>query len=106
MKPFEKKALLFKALGDPTRIKIVEMLCDCDTLCVNAIAERTGSRQSMISQHLKILKTAGLVSSSREGFHIHYRIDRNTLAELHEMMNVFVESKARKCTDPSCSKES
>jgi DNA-binding transcriptional ArsR family regulator len=105
MKPLEKKALLFKALGDPTRIRIVELLCDCDTLCVNAIAERTGARQSMISQHLKILKTAGLVSSSREGFHIHYRIDRNTLAELHEMMKVFVEVRAGKCADPSCSQE-
>lgn len=106
MKPWEKKALLFKALGDPTRIRIVELLCTCDTLCVNAIAERTGARQSTISQHLKILKNSSLVSSSREGFHIHYRIDRNTLAELHEMMKVFVEAGSKKCADPSCSQES
>ena len=102
MQSWEKKAILFKALGDPTRVRIMEMLCSSGALCVSAIAERIGARQPTISQHLKILKSCGLVSSSRQGFRIHYRIDGKKLEELHRMVLGFADSRGGKRADSSC----
>ncbi|MDD2587198.1 MAG: metalloregulator ArsR/SmtB family transcription factor [Syntrophomonadaceae bacterium] len=56
----------FKALGEPTRLRIVRMLAEQE-LCVCELEEILQASQPRISQHLKILKQAGLVSERREG---------------------------------------
>ena len=64
-----------KAISDPTRLKMVEMLNRHSTpLCVNAIARKLNVTQSAISQHLRILKQVGIVTSSRSGYNINYRL--------------------------------
>ena len=69
---------VYKALGDPTRFKIFLTLAQSrDRLCVNAIAARLKLSQPAVSQHLKILKAAGIALSDREGHRIHYGIDRD-----------------------------
>ena len=67
----EKQAKLFKALGDPTRLLIVEMLLKGE-MCVCKIIPSTGKSQPTVSAHLKVLHEAGLVKSRREGLSVYY----------------------------------
>lgn len=75
-------AELFKALGDPTRLNVLQLLTLNPErhLCVGAIARRLGVTQPAVSQHLKVLKFLGLVKASRDGYHIHYSINQDMLA--------------------------
>jgi ArsR family transcriptional regulator len=57
---------LFKALGEPTRLKIIKLLSAKD-LCVCDLEEIMEISQPRISQHLKVLKYAGLVKERKEG---------------------------------------
>jgi len=66
-------AQIFKALGDETRLKIVEMLLGKE-LCVCDILDAFDKTQPVISHHLKILKYAGLVADSRDGKWIYYSL--------------------------------
>ena len=85
----EQQAALFSALADPTRLKLVKLLC-CqhhpDALCVNAMAGLLGVSQSAVSQHLRVLKAIGLVKGERRGYHIHYYINRDTLKGYRELL--------------------
>lgn len=75
-------ANIFKALGDTTRLKIIKLIELMENnLCVGMIAQKLDVSQPAVSQHLKILKNAGLVESERIGFHIHYKINNKTLNE-------------------------
>ena len=67
--PKDQRELLagqFKALSDPTRIAIVNQLASADECCVCNL-EPLGLSQPTISHHLKILREAGLVESTRRG---------------------------------------
>jgi len=66
-------AELFSALGSETRLRIVRELTECP-LCVGALAMRLGVTQSAISQHLTILRNAGLVQSDKQGSFVHYSL--------------------------------
>ncbi|MDW2800169.1 metalloregulator ArsR/SmtB family transcription factor [Clostridium boliviensis] len=64
-------APVFKALGDATRLKIIEML-SCGGLCACDILESFEITQPTLSYHLKILIECGLVKSQKEGTWIRY----------------------------------
>ena len=66
-------AELFKALGDSTRIRILDVLTDGE-LCVQDIADSLGMTQSAISHQLRILKQAALVKCRRDGKSILYSL--------------------------------
>ncbi|MEK6546049.1 MAG: metalloregulator ArsR/SmtB family transcription factor [Nitrospinota bacterium] len=72
------KAESFKVLSVETRIKIIELL-KTGVLSVNAIAEALEISQSAVSQHLRVLKQAGLVIDERKGYHIFYSLNRDNL---------------------------
>ena len=63
----ERAAATAQALGDPTRLGIAAALAGADELCGCDLAWITGRSQKLVSHHLKILRTAGLTSSRREG---------------------------------------
>jgi len=65
---------VMKALRDPNRVKIVKML-QRGELCVCEIQEALGVAQPTVSKHLKILETAGLLRSRKEGLWAYYRLD-------------------------------
>ena len=82
MNKIEKQAEMFKALSDPTRLRLVKLLNECETgickggpLCVNALANQLGVTQSAVSQHLRILRQTGLVRGERRGSFMHYALD-------------------------------
>jgi DNA-binding transcriptional ArsR family regulator len=60
---------VFKALADPTRLKILECIKDGEK-CICEVIPYTGKSQPNVSQHLKVLKIAGLVDERREGTRI------------------------------------
>ena len=68
----------FKVFSVDTRIKIIELLKG-GPLSVNAITESLGISQSAVSQHLRILKQAGLVADERKGYHIYYSLNEGKL---------------------------
>jgi DNA-binding transcriptional ArsR family regulator len=64
---------VFKALGDPTRLRIVKLL-ENGELCVCQLIAVLNMGQSRISRHLSILKGAGLIVDARRGKWVHYRL--------------------------------
>lgn len=83
---------VFKALGDPVRIKIVKMLAANGEMCVCNIMEQLGMTQPAVSHHLCTLKNAGLVRPRRQGQWIHYSLCRGTLSEVAQ---AFIEDLLR-----------
>lgn len=69
-----------KLLSVDARLRIVVLLRDRD-LCVGALTLRLGLSQGAVSQHLKILRDAGLVTALRRGAYVHYRVDEDQLRE-------------------------
>jgi ArsR family transcriptional regulator len=65
--------LLFKALADRTRLRLINLIGD-DEVCVCFFVEVLNTNQPKISRHLAYLRRAGVVSSRREGKWIHYRV--------------------------------
>jgi DNA-binding transcriptional ArsR family regulator/flavodoxin len=79
-------ALTFKALGDLTRLQIIYLL-STDTsgkLGVSELAARLKISQPAVSQHLKTLKTEGLVESRRQGLYIYYTVNRDRMVEFRK----------------------
>jgi len=66
-------AILFKALADRTRLRLINLMGD-DEVCVCFFVEVLKTHQPKISRHLAYLKRAGLVAARRDGKWIHYRI--------------------------------
>lgn len=82
MDEIEALAEVFKALSDPTRLRLVKLLQEHEgSLCVNALAHKVGVSQSAVSQHLRVLRHARLVHGARYGYHVHYTLDPEQLAE-------------------------
>ena len=70
----EALAARFRALADPTRVAIVNRLSGADELCVCDLNAAFALSQPTISHHLKILREAGLVESTRRGTWAYYRL--------------------------------
>ena len=71
----------FNILGVETRVKIIELLKKRGALGAKGIAEEFDITPAAVSQHLKILKQAGLVSCERKGYHIPYSINEEALED-------------------------
>lgn len=79
MLKFEKKtcqeeAEVFKALGHPTRLWIVKQLADGQEHCVCEFVDAIGVQFATISQHLTILRQAGILESDKRGQSVFYRL--------------------------------
>lgn len=77
---------VFKALSDPNRIKIMEMLSDGE-LCACKILEEFDFTQPTLSHHMSVLSRCGLVSSRKEGQWTHYSINQDRVREMIEFLN-------------------
>ena len=80
----DELAARFKALADPTRVAIINSLSAADEVCVCNLTETFDLSQPTISHHLKILREAGLVESSRRGTWAYYRLVPEAIAALRE----------------------
>ena len=80
--------LLFKALSDETRIRILSLMKDGE-LCVCDIAETLQMTQPNISFHVSLLKEAGLVKDRKNGRWIHYSLDDSDMFKRFLLLGVF-----------------
>ena len=91
-----------KALSTPVRVEIVRLL-KTGPLCVGALAGRLDVTQGAVSQHLRVLRAAGLVNSERRGYHIHYTLNGQALTawkkEIDELLTCRPSDK-RCCRGP------
>jgi ArsR family transcriptional regulator, arsenate/arsenite/antimonite-responsive transcriptional repressor len=67
---------ILKSLSDQTRYEMVKMLLTRD-YCVGGLARRLHISEAAVSQHLKILKQAGLIVGDKHGYFMHYQVDRD-----------------------------
>lgn len=72
---------MLKALGEPTRYRIFSSLL-ARKHCVRSLSKKLGITESAISQHLKVMKEAGLVYGEKYGYHVHYLPSQNALDTL------------------------
>ena len=91
----ERLARIHKALSAPVRLKILELVGE-RALCVKAITRCLEISQPAVSQHLAVLKQAGLVRSAKHGYMVHYTLDRQRLEEFRRAMKVFADSGVKK----------
>jgi DNA-binding transcriptional ArsR family regulator len=85
--------LLFKALNDPTRRSILEMLRDKD-LTAGEIASRFDMSWPSVSHHLDLLRKAGLIVSQKEGQYVYYSINTTVMDDILQWLLQF--NKKRK----------
>ena len=73
MKPEYPLAHLFRALADPTRLRLINLIAGQE-ICVCYFVEVIDAPQPKISRHLAYLRKAGIVATRREGKWMHYRL--------------------------------
>lgn len=82
----KESAELFKLLSVDKRIEIIELLKK-EPKSVNALADALGITQSAVSQHLRVLKSAGMVKDERQGYWIYYSLNKDTLEKCRQRLN-------------------
>jgi len=80
-------AILAKALGHPARVAILRFLLRDGACVCGSVVDRLPLAQSTVSQHLKVLKQAGLVMGSVDGPSICYSVDPRALDRLRNLLN-------------------
>lgn len=89
----EQLAKIFKALGHPTRIKIIEHLIDINTCICGEIVNIFPYSQSTISQHLKLLKESGIVCGEVEGPKTYFCVDKTVLNNVQQSIQKIFKDK-------------
>jgi ArsR family transcriptional regulator len=76
--------VLYRALGDETRLRVIGLLAELGPMPVNVVSARVGLSQPLISWHLRILRLAGLIETSRQGRTTICRLRTAAFEELHD----------------------
>ncbi len=99
LKPFEPEARLFKLLMHPARLEILDELRK-DEACVCHLEAKLGYRQAYISQHIMVLREAGVLQDRREGWNIFYRVTKPEIFQLMDVVSQMIgaDAKARCAT--------
>ncbi|MFI8514040.1 ArsR/SmtB family transcription factor [Streptomyces sp. NPDC085460] len=93
---------LLKVLADPLRLQIVTLLAR-ETLCTTHLVEETGARQTNLSNHLKVLREAGVVETEPCGRFTYYRLKPEVLDTLAGQFTALAETtRANADTKRSC----
>jgi DNA-binding transcriptional ArsR family regulator len=99
MTDLDKQAALFGLLADPTRLRLLQLLArqrEPNALCVNALAYRLGVTQPAVSQHLRVLRSAGLVKGKKLGYRVHYFVNQDALTRAQRRILTALDFKKRK----------
>jgi len=102
LKDSERTARWFRALGDETRLRILERLSQGEQ-CVCDLTDALEAGQSLTSHHLRTLKEAGLLRDRRQGRWIYYSLDPAGVDDLQEWLAILRESARRAPTAARCS---
>ena len=85
---------LMRALAHPLRLKILEFIDSHGTINVNKIYNTLKIEQSITSQHLKIMRLAGVIDAYREGKFVHYSINYDVVQRAERAVNNFLGKAA------------
>jgi DNA-binding transcriptional ArsR family regulator len=91
--------LLLKGLADKNRFHMIDLLLKHD-FCVGALAHSLGISKAAVSQHLQILRKAGLVKGEKRGYWTHYSVNKKAIHELADALKKKVD--APPCTESVC----
>lgn len=89
---FEQFARVGAAFGSPKRVEIVDLVAQGER-SVESIAQVTGMSVANVSQHLQVLRAAGLLASRRDGLHIRYRLADPVVAEGYLALRALAENR-------------
>lgn len=92
-----KQVTLFKALMHPARLEILEVLRSGEE-CVCHMEAVLGYRQAYISQHLSVLKEAGIIEDHRDGWNVFYRV---ISPQIYDLLNAAVQISGERVPTPS-----
>lgn len=87
----KESSQLLKALADPVRLRILNLLLDADEVCVCHIHEALELYQPTVSRHLAYLRKHGLVVGRKEGLWVHYRLAK-AKTSLHRGLMVCLQT--------------
>ena len=99
---YADKALLFKALSDPTRLMIIDML-SFGELCACVILAQFQITQPTLSYHMKALCDSGLVNGRKQGKWMYYSLNNDMFENIREFLDeITTSSISLVCNDSSC----
>lgn len=99
----EVQAALFRAMGHPTRLTIVEILATEGEKCVCELVQRLGFDQSTISKHLTVLKSAGIVRSTKKGLNVIYYLNVKCVYQFMKCVEQLLKKGPDIMCEPDCS---
>ena len=88
------RAAVFKALGHPTRVFIVQELAKGEE-CVCRLTEKIGADMSTVSKHLNVLKSAGIVSDEKRGLQVFYKLRMRCVFSVFGCVDKIMEEDLR-----------
>ena len=88
-----------KAIGDPKRFLLLRLMSE-RSYCVRALARRSELSESAVSQHLKVLREAGLVYGMKRGYYTHYSVDKEALGRVIEEFREMLDVRRAPCDGP------
>lgn len=92
-------AKTLKALGDIKRFQLLQLMSERG-YCVRALARLSQLSESAVSQHLKILREAGLVYGVKRGYYTHYCVDKDALDNLISALTKMRDTQRKPCDGP------
>lgn len=103
---------VFKALSDETRLKIL-MIISSKVMCQKGISKHLQISDSAVSQHIKILKEANILTGYKEGYYVFYKINDEVFKECisfmkflnddsHTFINITNIDKSKNCCGNTC----
>lgn len=95
-----EQATLFKVLGHPARLRILQYLSEINTCITGDISEQIPLGRTTVNQHIKELKGAGLIQGHTEGIKTKYCLDPKKINELKKIIQQFTDGL--KCQPNNC----
>ena len=86
----EKLVGIFKLFSVEARVHIIQAL-KRRSLCVTELISQLGISQEATSQHLRVLRDAGIVWFQKRGFHVYYSLDKEKMAFVHKAVSALFE---------------
>ena len=90
----EARAEVFKALGHPTRLAIVDMLAG-GPRCVRELNENIAADISTVSRHLAVMRNVGIVSSDKRGNQVYYRLECPCITSFYDCVESVINGTGR-----------
>lgn len=99
---YEELSLILKALADPKRLKIIDLL-SCGSLCACDILEHFDFTQPTLSHHMKVLEKAGIILVTKQGTWHHYQLTESFVEQfMDSMMHLFSDKEDCICKTINC----